>query len=125
MDIMSVVTGALVSAFSRPEVSTVVIGFVTKYLTDFIKKFFQDVDENGVQQGYKVPLQVLITVCTAVATLGTLALKGQLSTFDLTGLMNFLTVAVPGYLAALGIHAVSKQALQHFLGRETFFPKKK
>ncbi len=116
MDIISIITG-------NPLLLSAVLGPVIKMATDQLKKVFANVDAQGVPAGYKVPVQAMVVVCTALATLGTLALKGQLATFDMSTLVNFLSVSLPALVTAIMTHVATKAIMQKTLGRPTLFKK--
>jgi len=113
----------LAMILGNPAMLTALLGMAIKFGTDRLKVIFANVDAEGVPAGYKVPVQIMVTVCTGLATLGTLALKGQLSTFDMSLLVNFLTTALPAMLASVGIHVGGKALLEKTLGRPTLLKK--
>jgi hypothetical protein len=110
MAIVSGLSAGLLAILLNPQVRPVLMGFGVKAATDQLKKLFKKVDENGVLQGYKVPLQLVVIVSSGVASLAELALTGQLSTYNVDALVNFITVALPVYLNAMGIHFGAKIA---------------
>lgn len=113
MDIFGSLLGGVVNPFiANPAVQSMALGLLVKWSTDRLKGFLKKVDENGVPDGYKVPLQLVVMVCTAVATMADLALKGQLQTFPIDTAVSFVTVALPTYLNAMGIHFGAKVALK-------------
>jgi hypothetical protein len=97
---------------SNPAMQAAAIGLALKWITDQVKKLFAKVDETGVPQGYKVPVQFIVAILGAVASMGTLALEGKLSTFPVETAANFLTTYVPIVLAALGVQKVGNIILK-------------
>lgn len=92
-----------ISILNDPAVRSAVLGLVVKLAVDFLKHFFSEIDANGNKQ-YKVQVQLLVAVCSLVASFGGLYLSGQLHTADPQVLVNFFTVVLPTYISALGIH---------------------
>lgn len=97
---------------NNPALQSLVLGLLVKWATDRLKVFFKSVDQNGVPEGYKVPLQIIVIVCTAIATMADLALKGQLQTYPVELIGNFIITALSTYSSALGIHFGSKIAIK-------------
>lgn len=102
---MDAVSSAIVQILSDPKVQAVIMGFVVKIAVDWLKKEFVVLDEQGTKQ-YKVPVQILVAVCSMAATLGQLYLTGGLHTFDPQQLVTLITVTLPVYLSAMGVHLV-------------------
>lgn len=120
MDIVGTFMSAVITPFmGNSTMQTIALGLLVKWGTDRLKTVLKEVDENGVAKGYSVQIQLVVMLCTALATLGDLALKGQLHTANIDALVNFITVALPTYLSAIGIHFAAKDALVHFTGEET------
>lgn len=108
MDIVSAFASQLAS---NPQIQAIVLGMLVKIGVDRLKKLFVSLDADGTKE-YKVPVQLLVVVCSGLATIGDLYVDGKLSTYDPSLLMNFLTVTLPIYLNAMGIHLFSKNAKQ-------------
>lgn len=104
MDIFALLLEKLTS---NPEVIAMVMGVLVKFAVDWLKKKFVTLDADGTKK-YKIPVQALVAVCSMVATLGDLYLRSQLATFDPSQLINLITVTLPIYLSAMGIHLVDK-----------------
>ena len=120
MDVFgSLLNTVIAPILANSGLKTMTLALLIKWGTDQLKVLMADVDKNGIPQGYKMPIQMMIAVCSALATMGTLALQGQLHTYSLDTLVNFLTTAVPAMLAAMGFHNVAKASMVRFMGRET------
>jgi hypothetical protein len=101
MDILGSLVGPILA---NPGVQAVLVGFITKYLVDRVKPMLAKVDQEGLPEGYKVPIRLAVAAATALVSAGDLALKGQLGLFDIAGAVNFVTIALPGMLTAMGVH---------------------
>lgn len=117
MDFLSsLVTNVLTPFMQNPLVQNAVVGVgsgvLVKFAVDQLKQFFKKVDEQGVPEGYKMPVQLLVMVCSALAALGDLALKQQLSTYDPNILVNFVTVALPAFIGAWGTQKLGNKAIE-------------
>lgn len=99
------------SLLNAPGVQAALLGTGVKVVVEFLKKFFLQVDQGTQVDQYKVPLQLVTIVCTALATLASLASQHQLSTFDPNTIVNFFTVALPAYLASLGVGPATTSAV--------------
>lgn len=108
---------------ANPAMQAAILGTGVKLVVDQLKGLFKQVDANGLPDGYKMPVQLMVMICSGLATLGDLALKGQLSGFDTNLLVNFVTVSVPAFIAAWSIHNGSKVVLEKTVGRETLLKK--
>ena len=109
---------------SNPAVQAALLGTGVKVVVDQLKRLFKKVDENGVPEGYKMPVQLMVLVCSGLAAMGDLALKGQLSTYDPNLVANFLTTVVPVFAGAIATHFGGKVVLEKTLGRDTVLEKK-
>jgi len=98
---------------TAPGVQPALWALGVKIGVDRLRALFKTVDEQGVPQSYKGPLHILVAVATAIATIASLALDGKLSTYPIQDAVNFLTLAVPMWLAALGWHAAGNQVLDN------------
>lgn len=117
MDLVSVIMGS-------PALQAALIGAAVKMVVDFVKPMLKKVDENGLPDGYKMPVHMMVVVCSMLASVGDLAAKGQLSTLDPSTMINFLTIALPTMISALGVQNASTAVLVKTLGRETIKPVK-
>lgn len=97
---------------SNPAIQAAVLGLVVKTAVDRLKVLFVALDADGTKT-YKIQVQVLVAVCSLLATLGDLYLKSQLHTYDPNVLMSFITIALPAYLNALGIHLFTNNVKLH------------
>ena len=116
MDIMAII-------MSNPALQAALMGTGIKVAVDQIKKLFVKVDSEGLPEGYKMPIQLLVIICTGIASLGDLALKGQLSAYDTNLIVNFLSVSLPAFLAAFAVHKGGRIVLEKTVGRETLLKK--
>ena len=82
---------------------SIILGFVVNLLTNQWKKVSVKVDEDGNKK-YKVPVQLMVIVLSGLASLGDMYVNSKLGTYDPQTLVNFLTVILPTYLSAMGIH---------------------
>lgn len=85
-----------------PVIQTAVLGLVVKIAVDLLKKYTIVLDAEA--KTYKVPVQYMVAICSALAALGQLYLTGKLDTLNWGEITTFLITAVPVYLNALGIH---------------------
>jgi hypothetical protein len=98
--------GSILSPFvQNPQIQTAAIGVAISVGINQFKNLAKTVDGTS-EKKYKVPVQLMITVCTGLAAIGDLYLKSQLNTYDPHLIVNFLTIALPAYLAAMGSHKV-------------------
>lgn len=107
---MELLQGLLQQLMGDPKIQAVTLGLAVKCAVDFLKGQFTALDADNVKQ-YALPVQALVAICTTLATLGSLYLSGGLHTIalDPTTIVNFITVALPVYLSAMGIHLFAKQ----------------
>lgn len=101
------IVGSLLNA---PGVQAALMGTGVKLAVEFLKKTFLQIDQSAAVDQYKVPIQLVTIVLTTGATLLQLASEHKLSTFDPSTIVNFLTVALPAYLASLGVGPATTSA---------------
>ena len=113
MDIVNSLLMTVVNPIlGNPALQAAALGLAVKWVTDQVKKLLVQVDANGVPDGYKVPVQLLVTIFSFLAAVGTLALQGKLATLDLVAVGNFLTVALPTAISAMGIQKIGNIVLK-------------
>lgn len=100
---MDLITPLLHQLMTNPAIQAMVMGAVVKYATDFLKAEFVTLDAAGVKV-YTVPVQAIVAACSFLAGLGNMYLTSQLHTFDPSVIVNFITVTLPIYLSAMGVH---------------------
>lgn len=99
--------GPLVDRFiSDPAMQAMALGVAVKIAVDKLKFLFTKVDKEGVPEGYKMPLQLLVMALSGIAAMGDLALKGSLASYDPSIITTFLTVTIPTYFSAIASHRV-------------------
>jgi len=112
MDILSVL-------LASPALQQAALMLLTKYVADRLKSLFEDIDENGIVQGYKVYVQALVLVSSLIVELGKLALTGQLHTVDVKVIIDALNSIIMLFLGSQGVHAIARSTFLHFLSRKT------
>lgn len=119
MDIFSSLLATVIMPIVQNQMIQAVVGAgLVKWSVDVGKKVLAGVDEKGIPKEYKGHVQLLVIVATFIATVGNLALNQQLSTLDLHAVANFITVALPTYLATMGIHWTGKVAQRTILNKD-------
>lgn len=120
MDIIGSFIGTVLGPMvANPAMKVMAMGFAVKWATDQLQALAAKLDAQGLGPKEKVSAQLLVVVCTSLVSLGNMALTGQLHTINVAAVVNFVTVALPTYLAALGIHFGAKAALKAASGKET------
>jgi len=104
MDLVSVFFNQLMSS---PAVQSAAMGLLVKVGVDKLKTLFVKLDESG-DKSYSVHAQFLVALCSVLASLSDMYLKGDLHSFDPHVVTTFVTTTVPVYLSALGFHLVQK-----------------
>lgn len=107
-DLVNQVVGPIMN---NPNMQLMAWGLFVKFAVDRVKRFFKKVDEQGVPDGYKVHLQLVVMICSALASMGQLALNKELSTYDTALLTNFLTTVLPVYASAVFAHKVGNSTV--------------
>ena len=97
----------------------VVLSIIVKWLADLIKKLFIDIDENGIVQGYKGPIQVMVLAASTLVQLGNLALTGQLGSVDLGVITTSISNIITFFVGSQGIHAFFEATFKHIFNRKT------
>ena len=96
---------ALLAFLLSPGVLTAILGLITKVLADRIKPFFAYIDSQS-NKSYKLPVQIIVTVCSVLVTLGNAYLQCTLSTTGVAVLVSVLGSVLPTYISAMGIHKI-------------------
>lgn len=109
---MDVIGAMLQQLMSNPALQSVALGAVVKIVVDRLKFLFKKVDEDGMANGYKLPLQLVVMVCSGLAAMADLAVKGSLQTYDPNLIATFLTVTIPTYFSALASHKVGNMVVK-------------
>jgi hypothetical protein len=115
-DLVNQVLGPIVN---NPNMQLMAWGLFVKFAVDRVKVFFKQVDENGVPEGYKIHLQIVVAVCAAIASMGQLALNKELSTYNTQLIANFLTTVLPVYAAAVFSHKIGNATVGPVFDKES------
>jgi hypothetical protein len=109
MDILTGIgSGVANSVLSNPAMQAMIMGVVVKVVVDRLKQFTKEFDANGVPADKRKQVQLLVMVCSFIATVAELALNGSLSTLDPTKAVSFVANWALTMLTANGAHEAGK-----------------
>ena len=100
----------LTSILSNPGVQNAALGIIVALGTQLWKSFATQYDASGTGTKQAVPLQLVTILGTIIASAATLASQNKLEGFDTSSVINFVTVALPTYLASLGVPVAAASA---------------
>jgi hypothetical protein len=104
--------------FARPEVQAILLGLLVKLCTDIVKALVKSQRQPDGTVRYRVPVQIVVIVCTALAALADVYIRVQLGGTSTDAIGDLLTIALPVYLSALGFQNLSVQLKEFWNARK-------